>query len=200
MKRTLMLAAALFAGCRNNDMQVYKTAKTEPAPPVAAAPQPSEMEAAAKAHAQAGLPAAGGAPAAEGAGVKWTAPKGWVSKPASGMRLATFGVPTPQGEAELSVVVLAGDAGGNLANVNRWRGQLGLPATDEAGLKKISKAVGSKAGVALVVDIVGADGKSGMLGSILPKETQTWFFKLTGSAGAVKAAKPSTLDFLAGLR
>lgn len=59
----------------------------------------------------------------------WTLPPGWSDGPASGMRFATLKV---NDEVELAVTRLDGDGGGLAANVNRWRGQLGLPPLPEA--------------------------------------------------------------------
>ena len=71
-------------------------------------------------------------PTGQGA-LKWALPKGWTETPGSGMRYATL-TPPGAGKVEMSVVVLPGAAGGELANVNRWRGQIGLPPLDEAAL------------------------------------------------------------------
>jgi len=62
----------------------------------------------------------------------WDLPKGWTEARAGGMRLATLKPPVT-GKIDVSVIVLPGTAGGELANVNRWRGQIGLQPVDEAG-------------------------------------------------------------------
>ena len=57
-------------------------------------------------------------------------PSGWLERDPSGMRIVDL---VPQGEptASVTVIVLAGAGGGIEANVNRWRGQVGLaPATN----------------------------------------------------------------------
>ena len=143
-----------------------------------------------------------GGAAEGGAALAWKAPAGWKRLPGSGMRFASFTVPAGGGEAELSVVVLPGPAGGDLANVNRWRGQMGAAALDEAGLARESKKVESAAGPLLVVDVAGAGAKAGesLSAALLSTGDQTWFFKLTGKAGVVKAARPSFLAFLKSLR
>src|SRR5436309_1348724 len=66
--------------------------------------------------------------------VKWTLPKDWTEVAPGEMRRASFRVKGGNGnEADVSVMVLPGNAGGDLNNVNRWRGQVGLAAiTDEA--------------------------------------------------------------------
>ena len=53
------------------------------------------------------------------------------------MRLASYNVPFDGGVGDLSIIRLAGQAGGDLANVNRWRDQLGLPNIDEINLREM---------------------------------------------------------------
>ncbi len=144
-----------------------------------------------------GLPAPEAPP--PGAGVAWALPKGWTQERGSGMRFAT--VRTAEG-LEISVVTLGGAAGGELANVNRWRGQLGLPPADEASLAKERLAVTSAAGVVGVFDLVGAGAPaSRMIAGILAvPDANTWFFKLTGDAKALEGAKPGFVRFLESLR
>jgi hypothetical protein len=67
----------------------------------------------------------------------WMLPNGWVQKPASGMRFATIEVPAAKGSSELSVTPLrlAGELHDYVvANVDRWRQQLGLDPTSSAKL------------------------------------------------------------------
>ena len=56
------------------------------------------------------------------------------------MRLASFKAIAPNGkETDISVVSLPGIAGGDLANVNRWRGQVQLEPIDEDYAGEISR-------------------------------------------------------------
>ncbi len=64
--------------------------------------------------------------------IQWTSPDNWVTQPTSSMRIGSFIVPFSEGEGDLSIIKLGGDAGGMVANVNRWRGQLGLDPHEEA--------------------------------------------------------------------
>jgi hypothetical protein len=65
--------------------------------------------------------------------LQYTLPAGWQEKPLSPMRLASFKAIGPNGkEADISVVSLPGIAGGLLANVNRWRGQVQLAPSERA--------------------------------------------------------------------
>ena len=148
-------------------------------------------------------PAAAPAAPSQAAGprdLSWDAPAGWTRLPVSGMRVASFGV---GGRAELSVVALPGEAGGVLANVNRWRGQLGLAGVDQGGLDAQTRRIASGAGELLFFDIRGkaqADGTSRLAVAVLSTAEQTWFFKLAGPDEAVARALASFQVFLRSLR
>jgi hypothetical protein len=117
------------------------------------------------------------------------------------MRFATFKAPYP-GKLEATVVVLPGPAGGELANVNRWRGQIGLPPMDEAGLARAREVLKTKAGSLSVYDFT-SEGqvKSRMVaGYISTPDGSTWFLKLTGDATPVAKAKPDFMTILGSVR
>ena len=63
-------------------------------------------------------------PPSEPAQLTWKLPEGWKENPPSEFRVASFKV---EDKADVSVVPLPGAAGGDLSNVNRWRGQVELP-------------------------------------------------------------------------
>lgn len=129
--------------------------------------------------------------------LKWSVPKGWTETQGSGMRYATLTPPGP-GKVEMSVVVLPGAAGGELANVNRWRGQIGLPPLDDAALGQARKAVKSKVGPVSVYDFTSqGETKSRMVtGLLATPDGSTWFFKLMGDADPVGKAKPAFVNYL----
>jgi hypothetical protein len=133
-------------------------------------------------------------------GMTWTLPKGWKEERQGGMRFATLqpGVP---GRVDGSVVVLPGDAGGELANVNRWRGQIGLPAIDAAELARARTVIKSGAGAVGVYDFTGeGQKKSRLVAGLLEVNGSTWFIKLTGDAEAVAAARAGFLQLIGSLR
>jgi hypothetical protein len=86
--------------------------------------------------------------------LKWTLPKGWTRTAGSGMRFATL-TPSGPGKAEVSVVMLPGAAGTELANVNRWRGQIALQPLDLRALGTARQTVQCKAGTVAVYDFTG---------------------------------------------
>lgn len=136
---------------------------------------------------------------AQAAGLKWTLPSGWKETPGTGMRLATW---TPPGglKTEGTVVSLPGDSGGELANVNRWRGQIGLPPTDEAGMAAARTKVSSKAGPVSVYDFTSeGESKTRLIAAVAKTGETTWFFKLMGDAAATESARPGFLSVMKSL-
>ena len=145
-------------------------------------------------------PAAALAPASRPSGVKWTAPAGWKEAPGNGMRVATLTPPPAAGKAEVTVIALPGDVGGELANVNRWRGQLALPPVGEADLPAARSELRSKLGALNLYDFTGTGtNKTRLVAGMLSVSGTTWFFKLMGDEKAVAAARPAFLKLLEGL-
>ena len=152
------LLAVPLAGCGNDDVKVYKVAKTDdstPAPNPAPAPAPGDMSAA-PGGAQPGAPQ-----------LNWTLPDGWTAKPAGEMRLASFSAPGKNGNAvDISVVPLPGMAGGDLNNVNRWRGQVGLDPISADDLPKQGQPVTVGDSQAVLYDLTGIPAAGGMAASL----------------------------------
>jgi hypothetical protein len=99
---------------------------------------------------------------------KWEIPAGWREEPGTARRFATIRVPAAERSLELTVVNLPKAAGDDeqylLANINRWRGQLGLPDVDLAELPKQISAVKLKEGEATLVDFEGESAAGGGMG------------------------------------
>src|SRR5688572_4528535 len=128
----LLIVVVGIVGCGRKDVRVYEVAKdSAPNAPHAAPPRPAtaaEM-----------LPR-----------LTWIAPAEWKEAPKGELRLASFRINGENGaQADLSVIALSGTAGGDLSNVNRWRGQVGLPPVPADELPKLSEKV----------DVGGFDGE-----------------------------------------
>lgn len=109
-------------------------------------------------------------------------PKGWSRKPAGPMRMAEFQVSDGDKTITISVSIAGGD---RLANVNRWRGQIGMDPIEEAALRESLRqiAVGSLPGE--YVELVGPNTDKpaqAIFGVIAPSGDRQWFFKLQGDA------------------
>lgn len=129
----------------------------------------------------------------------WTLPKGWTETKGSGMRYATL-QPSVKGKTEVSIIMLSGTVGGELANVNRWRGQIGLALVDEAALPTLRTTVTSKSGPVALYDFT-SEGqvKTRMVVAMLATADSSWFLKLNGDADAVSAARASFAAFVGTL-
>jgi hypothetical protein len=139
------------------------------------------------------------------AGFAFEIPAGWQQQPGSAMRVASFRVPgNGVRDADISVFALGGPAGGELANVNRWRGQLGLEPLGAAEAEKSVEPLDAPGGKANLVDMTGTDRKTGqparMIGVIVPRGGQTWFFKLLGNAQVVGREKAALQKFIQSTR
>lgn len=142
-----------------------------PAPTVAAIPTPSDA----------------------GPSLRWHAPADWQMKAASAMRKGSYTV----SGAEVAITVFPGDVGGVLANINRWRGQVGLEPVEPAGLDSVTTQLSSNGLHFIATDAAGtAPGAPRIVAVLVPWQGHTWFFKLTGPADAVGRAKPAFLEFI----
>lgn len=168
-------------------------------PGPAVAPDPG-----ASAHAPSAGPSAEGK--GEGGGLRWTWPAGWSrSAKERPMRAATIVVASAP-SVDVALTVLAGDGGGLVANINRWRGQMGQPALSDADIEALPR-VPSLGGKAVVVSIDGAytgmDGAtikdSTLLGAVIERESDVVFVKATGPKADVGALRPAFEAFLGSL-
>ena len=138
--------------------------------------------------------------------LEFKAPPGWTAQPLSPMRLASFKITGGNGaEADVSVVSLGGMAGGDLANINRWREQLRLPPVSDSDLASISSHVNANGRDFLVTDLVSAEPlpplnrKMRIVAAASQQGEQTWFVKMTGDVDLVEAQKNHFIDFLRNL-
>ncbi|HEY5228178.1 MAG TPA: hypothetical protein VIJ19_06530 [Opitutaceae bacterium] len=202
----LALAAAtlLLSACGEEKVAVYRVPKEkEPEMPAGGAAAPAADASAPAAPAAGPSMADTPVPTASGADLAWTAPADWVVKPAGAMRKATFGVPAGSAEADLSITAFPGDVGGELANVNRWRGQVGLtPLKAEELDASVSRQQANGLDFTIVELASGGGDPNGkaILGAIVPYQGSTWFFKLTGPGPVVKTAKAAFIVFLRSVR
>jgi hypothetical protein len=204
---TLVAAvAALTAGCPDEEVTHSRVAK-EPPPDVTAplAPAPTAMPSAPAgpltppAH-----PMAGDVPLPPkpmgGEGLSWTLPKGWTQSLSGGIRYATL-KPAGGGSLDASVVVLPGEAGGELANVNRWRSQIGLAQLDAAALPSARKVLNTKVGPLSLYDFSSEGAqKTRLVAGLAVVNGSSWFFKMTGEAGAVGASLPGFTQLVESLQ
>jgi len=122
----LVLACTLVA-CDDAGVQEEQIAKgIEGIPAAEHAEQPSDGQ-----HAQPETPES------SDSRFPWVVPEGWVfDETPRQMRVATYMAPTETSNQEVAVTRFPGRVGGELANINRWRGQMGLAPISEGELEE----------------------------------------------------------------
>lgn len=189
---------SLLVACREAKVASYRVPKekADELPPAASAPG-------------AAAPASGGTdmastavPTASGSDLSWTAPSHWQAKPAAAMRKGSYAVVDAEGAGDLSITAFPGDVGGELANLNRWRGQIQLPPLQESELPGAITRSQQHGLDFAVVDFANTSAAKPqrILGAIVPFNGATWFFKLTGPDALVAKEKPAFLAFLESVR
>jgi hypothetical protein len=193
----LTLVIGLTTGCQKEEITTYRipkeqhpSAKTAASTPPATSPTPAGGD-----MANTAVATASGAPLA------WTPPAAWTAKPAGAMRKGSYTVKGDEGEADFAITAFPGDVGGDLANLNRWRGQLSLPPLNQSDFAAATQHVDHNGLHMTVVDILGTGDKpQRILGAMIPHGGATWFFKLTGPAALVAREKPAFTAFLATIK
>jgi hypothetical protein len=141
----------------------------------------------------------GSAPEPETAALpQWKVPPGWQEIQHSPMLRAQFAVAGKDGaKAEVNISVAGGAP---IMNVNRWRGQLGLPPAGGDEFAKLVTGLDVQGGKAMLVDMTGTDVKTSrkarLVGVIVPQNNGTWFYKLMGDESVVEAEKPAFVEFV----
>jgi len=172
-------------------------------------------ESAPEASASSSAPAPASAPAASGGSERasssggggggadglpnWQVPSGWKAAGPKPMRLASFDIPDAAGNGDVSISKLSGNGGGLLANVNRWRGQVGLAPLEAGALAANSKTVATAGGDSGTwVELVGTEKT--ILGAIVARGEVSWFFKLTAPAPVAAQNRDAFEQFVRSIR
>ncbi|MEO6434335.1 MAG: hypothetical protein ABIP55_01050 [Tepidisphaeraceae bacterium] len=140
----------------------------------------------------------------------WTAPTGWRELPDSKPpRVLAFQMGEGDKTAETVVTRFAAtNAGSFLDNVNRWRGQLGLPPIqDPEAVTMKEVTLGGKegqGGQGIVVEFenpaASPQGGKKMLVLIASAQADLWFVKLTGPSEVVTAQRANFDAFVKSLQ
>lgn len=174
-----VIATTPLLGCEDNEIRAYRAPK--------AAPPPQQM-----------TPELPPATMTDQA-VVWTLPDGWEEVPTEqAMRLATF--TAGEGMPEITLSAFPGTVGGVLANINRWRGQIGLEPTDNNGLMQSVISIPESQTDALVVDLRGPDEVRMLASIITPGDGQSWFVKSTGGSASIDSLVAPFIEFSKSVR
>lgn len=209
----------VLAGCEDTRPREYSEVAFKPLQPQgmgAMGGGPMSGSAGGGAMSSAGMPPINSSPV--DIKVTWTLPETWVVKDsANSMRVGSFAAQDPalanMGEldpnaVDVSVVQLAGDAGGLKANIVRWMGQVGLKATPEEMDEFVKAAARFKTASGqdgMYVDLT--DKLSGdmtqsktIFGGVVQTEDYTVFVKAMGEHAKVAGQKALVMEFCKSLK
>ncbi|HYE32641.1 MAG TPA: hypothetical protein VEH27_14530 [Methylomirabilota bacterium] len=131
---------------------------------------------------------------------EWEPPASWQSKTPGQMVLAAFNVSGQEGQAEVTITSFPGDTGGLVANIDRWRRQVGLGPIDPSDIPKVATTVGEGSNQFTVVDFVGKNPRSGketrLVTAIVKVGANSWYYKMMGDAPVVEREKENLLNFV----
>lgn len=189
-------------GCRERGVEEQRVPKGADAP----ADVPAEGGAAGAAlpgdapvEAGGGVAPAGAAAQTGGAGGAawpWRVPEGWrEADEAVPMRLVTYEAPVSGGVAEVAVSRFPGDVGGMLANVNRWRGQVGLAPVGEGEVEGLLERFESPGFSGALLHLEGAERDMLAASIYEAAEDRTWFVRVTAPAEVARAVKGEVFAF-----
>ena len=159
----------------------------------------------------AGHPSFAGSGVADQTTVKYESPDEWQVVPASGIRKAAFRVANGAREATVTVIGFPAAAGpmlaDPLANVNRWRSEVGLEPLAADGLSAATEPIEIASLQAIYVEAIPAASKGeessadrGTLAAMATGGDVVWFFKITGDRDLVVAQRDQFKSFLKSVR
>ena len=131
--------------------------------------------------------------------IKWKTPESWTEVSPSSMRYASFSASAENGDKiDISVVTFPGEGGSDPDNVNRWRGQIGLPPLDGNAVTSQIAPLRTADATFSTTDIVGAKART--IAAWTRHDGRVWFFKATGPSAAVEKEKPNFVKFIESVR
>jgi len=193
MKKTDLglICLVLVAGCGKEQPATYEVPKEQSVAPQQAAPSMGTMGSDAEMAAVQAAHASMSAHAPD-TGFKAELPDGWTQKPASGMRMASYAIAGTAIDFYLTSLAM-GDVP---SNVNRWRGQVGLPdvsAEEIAGEVQTFEVEGRPVGY---IEIYNEAGGKGIIAAIVDLSPKYWYFTAKGSVDELKANASDIRAFL----
>ncbi|WP_428940784.1 hypothetical protein [Fontivita pretiosa] len=127
--------------------------------------------------------------------IRYDLPQGWIKDDPKPLRHVSFTVAGPGGQAAEMIVskLEAAGAGTYLDNINRWRGQVGLPPIKQGDPQPVEQLTVGGADAAKY-DLVGPNKR--MLVAVVAKGPDLWFFKFSGPTKLIDQHEPAFDRFL----
>ena len=126
--------------------------------------------------------------------ISGTVPAHWVVSAPSNMQRLRYTI-EGNGGATVSVVSLEGQSGGLLANVNRWRAQIGLDPIQSERLADAIETVMINGQEASRVLLENEQAGQALEVVIVQRDSTTFFVKITGDLTVVKGESKRFLAF-----
>ena len=173
--KILVLAAIGLAGCEEDEIRAYQAPKQTAAGPISSQNNAPPLT------------------------IRWDKPEHWATHPDPGSTMFATAVFQVDDQVKVSVTPLAGDGGGDLANINRWRRQLGMAPVSRLDQQPIQQLQVGTAQTT-IVDLSSSDQTNRLMAAILHQPDQTWFVKMNGPDQIVEREKDSFEAFVRSIR
>jgi hypothetical protein len=138
----------------------------------------------------------------QGAPLSFQTPEGWSDLGPKSMRAVNLAV----GESQCYVILLGGEAGGLLMNLNRWRGEVGLDPIEDADVADLDQVtlLGSEVPLLDVRGDYSGMGDGGganyrVFGAALIRDSFSVFVKMIGPEAELETQRAAFLEFLSTL-
>lgn len=146
------------------------------------------------------------APAANQASelIEYKTPDAWKPKRGSALRVATFSVSEGEQSAEVAITQFpkVAQMTDPLANVNRWRGELALPAAKESELPEQTSElkIGDQPATIFFATGIAREQPTSTLAAMIVRDDRVWFVKMQGAAALVSQQRPAFEEFVKSLK
>ena len=175
---------ALLVSCGQDEVQTYQVPKEKTAVPTMQGAAPQSV---------AQMPAA---PAAS-AGFTANLPAGWNEVPSdSAMRRVSYGI---DGTA-IDFYLISLSVGDLPSNVNRWRGQVGLPVATAAEIEAATETFKIDHHSVKYIEILNEEGGQGIVAAIVDLAPSYWYFTGKGTVDELKAHTSDMRAFLESVK
>ena len=123
-------------------------------------------------------------------------PEGWSEKEGSGMRMASYSI---EGTS-IDFYLISLTMGDVPSNVNRWRGQVGLPAASPEEIAGDLETFEVDGHAVSYIEIYNEEGGKGIIAAIVDLSPKYWYFTAKGSVDELKAHAGEIRTFLESIQ
>ncbi|MBT8041547.1 MAG: hypothetical protein KJN67_02185 [Pontiella sp.] len=180
-----LISLLFIAGCGQEQPVTYEAPKEKAAPPVQQMGSKADMDAVSAAHAAMNAHTPDVGFAAE-------LPEGWTEKAGSGMRKVSYAI----AGTSIDFYLISLTMGDVPSNVNRWRGQVGLPPASEDEIAADVQVLQADDHSVNYIEIYNDEGGTGIIAAIVDLAPKYWYFTAKGSVEELKAHASDIRSFL----